>query len=260
MKWPSDIETLENELIDHIAALKKKFIDSYIPAQPEHTPDIFNHDVQAYCVLAHASFEHFIERVSICAVEEAVERWINKREASDLILALCTFYEKKIVHSPEKEQQETCFKLLKSAIESAKTSHSNAIFMNHGFSLEYLRKSLTPISVNVPKAAKFEASLKSLTDARGTFAHTLSKDANYFENKGRSKATKVMTPEGARDAVEDCLELCTNISEQVKNLFSVAVIDHSVREKFKLLRANCAKQMLVRNKSAKLRVPKNKQC
>jgi hypothetical protein len=214
-----ELEAHESELKSHIDELRRKFIDKYIPAQPNHSPDIFGHEVQAFCLLAHAAFEHFIEKISQYAGNLAVKTFIAENKVSYPLLTLCLFYQAPIEHSEEKISQESIYILVKKAAETAKKAHGVALFSNHGFSLGYLRRSLTPIGINIPKDARFESSLGTLTDARGTFAHTLSKGSNYFENKGRAKFPKILTPENARDSANDCQELCMLISQQLKGLF-----------------------------------------
>lgn len=230
-----EIEIHEKELKEHIIELRKKFIDGYIPAQPAHTPDIFGHEVQAFCLLAHAAFEHFVEKISLLASNQAVDNFVSKNSVSHPLLALSLFYKSSIEHAEEKQAQDSNFMLLKEAVETANKAHGKAIFLNHGFSLEYLRKSLTPIGVNIPKDPRFESSLKILTDARGSFAHTLSKGTNYFENKGRAKSPRILTPEDARDSASDCQELCISIARQVKLMFPQKA-QHLVEREARLLK------------------------
>ena len=54
-------------------------------------------------------------------------------------------------------------------------------------------------------------SLQKLADARGSFAHTMAKNAMYGEYK---KAKKSLAPEEARKLSEDCLVICEKIKNQ----------------------------------------------
>lgn len=229
MDWHNEIEIIEIELQEHINSLEKKFIQSYLPPKVEDTPDVFGHMVQAFCLLSHAAFEHFIERISQSMANYAIDNYICRSEVNSCLLSLCLFYKIDIQAAAEKDEQSTNLDLLRKALNEAKRIHGQAIFGNHGFSLEYLRKSLTPIGINIPKETRLESSLKVLTDARGTYAHTLAKGANYYEDKGKAKTPKILVPEDARSTAADCLELCLSISKQIKGMFPVAVVQPSLR-------------------------------
>lgn len=208
------IENLQDGLKANIAEIQKSFIEKYIPADPSHTPDVYQHDVKAYCILSHAIFEEFVEIISLEIMKNVADTWLNSRLLSDALLALCIFYNVGLVaEENEDETQDRAFDGLRAAIDRAKDAHSKAVFNNHGFSLKYLRKVLTPVAIDITSDAKYTNSLRILADARGSFAHTIAKSAFFTDSK---RAKRPMTPESARDVVSDCLELCLQISQDAR--------------------------------------------
>jgi hypothetical protein len=206
------IKVLEVDLATHLGKLEAKFIQGFFPVQPQHKPADYEHEVKAFCVLAHAAFEEYAEQVSMLIMRAAIDAWRTQREVTDPLISLCLFYKVEILHvDDEKQVQPTCFDLMRVALENAKALHSTAIHKNHGFSLKYLRAALTPVFINVPSRAKFDASLKTLAAARGSFAHGASRDASYSSTPQGRKADRSIAPEEARAVVADCLELCREI-------------------------------------------------
>lgn len=120
------------------------------------------------------------------------------------------YYKMTIELPDDKEDSTTCFNHVRLALEKCKEAHSKTLKDNHGFSLKYLRKLLTPVGINIPTGPELD-SLQKLADARGTFAHSRGKSAQYGEYK---KATKVLPPEEAAQIVIDCLSICRKIKEQ----------------------------------------------
>lgn len=114
----------------------------------------------------------------------------------------------------EKKAQEPSINLLRVVLEEAKIRHAKAIKDNHGFSLKYLRRILTPLFIDVPDDPPFPDSLKTLAEARGTFAHRAAVNAEYGEP---GHAQKPMTPETAREVVSDCLSLCESIAQRANS-------------------------------------------
>jgi hypothetical protein len=203
------VRSIYQALNKHVNALQKEFIAQFIPTKPEHTPKIFQHQVKAYCVLAHAAFEDFVEAISLKVMSESMEVWLNKRVCSDSLLALCAYHGVRIeCVEDENLPQQRVFDLLRVALKQAKKKHSDTLSNNHGFSLQYLRTILTPVGVNIPDDANLANSLRMLADARGSYAHTIAQLAEYTD---RTKAKKPLVPENARDIVSDCLALCEQI-------------------------------------------------
>lgn len=201
------------ELLDaleaEVSALEGKFLAQWVPVQPEHTPAEFQHDVKAYCVLAHAAFEEFVESISTLAATEARNAWLARKAYMGTLALLLAYNFKLSVVDKENESQERFFDQIRKGLDECIEKHSNALENNHGFSLKYLRSILTPVGIDVPEDPNWQSSLSELAEARGSYAHKIATGAMF----GRArKAQRPMTPEKARTAVLDCLELCKEVA------------------------------------------------
>lgn len=215
------IASLVEELVSHIADVRSKFLSPFLPANPTHKPSDYEHEVKAACVLSHAAFEEFVEKISLHVMEECLDRWHKKRQASDSLLALCLRYKLSIaVEDDEDKAQDRCFDLIRTALDEAKKKHSKQIDDNHGFSIKYLRAALTPVFINPPDDFKLVSSLKTLTAARGSFAHSASRNAEYSLNPRSSRAKSPLAPENAWEAIDDCLALCKEIARDAEQILA----------------------------------------
>lgn len=208
----TDFDALYSALNGEIAALKDRFITKFIPTNPEHTPADFEHDVKAFSVLSHAAYEEFVETISEALLVK-VEKDLLQMKTTLATACLLSSYGIKFQFSDSDDgDEETCFNRLRLAVEEAKRFHSKALKDNHGFSPKFMRKLLIPVGINMPSTSE-TASLKKLAEARGSFAHTMSKLARYGDYK---RANKVLTPEEAWESARDCLKICETITEKAK--------------------------------------------
>jgi hypothetical protein len=196
---------LKSILDEEIRVLDERFMKRWIPALPEHAPDEFQHDVKAFCVLAHAAFEEFAEDVSLIAVKNARDAWLAKKFSPATVALLGAYTFVLDISDDEDVAQERIFDQVRKALDAHIDRHSKSISSNHGFSLKYLRSMLLPVGIDIPDSVKHIASLRELADARGSYAHTRANRALYGQWK---RADRPMEPEKAKNAVYDCLELC----------------------------------------------------
>lgn len=197
----SDLNALYADLNSYITELDVKFIDRYLPANPATPPSDYEHDVRAYCVLCHAAFEDFIEKVAVDVASFAVSQWTIARKINDVIPALLTWHGAKMVIDDEKNAPEKKpFDYLRQLIDEAKSSFSRHVHNNHGVSVLYLRSLLLPVAIEIKPDVNLLNSLEKLADGRGSYAH-----------KGKVKS--VLAPEDAKRYVKDVLAIC----EDVKN-------------------------------------------
>jgi hypothetical protein len=214
------IARLVLELVSHITEVRSRFLSPFLPADPAHKPSDYEHEVKAACVLSHAAFEEFVEKISLHVMEECLDRWHKKRQASDSLLALCLRYKISVaVEDDEDKAQDRCFDQVRAALDEAKKKHSKQIDDNHGFSIKYLRAALTPVFINPPEDFKLVSSLKMLTAARGSFAHSASRNAEFSLNP-RSRAKSPLVPEKAWEAIDDCLALCKEIARDAEQILA----------------------------------------
>jgi len=210
------LNALYAELEAELSQLEGKFIAHYIPADPNHEPEAFEHDIKAYSLLAHAAFEEFVEAVSELLVSEVVRGMLSKKVSLSTISLLMSYRASIEIEEDESKDQDTVFKCVRKALDEAKNSHAKIIKDNHGFSLKYLRKILTPAGINVHDGPEVDA-IRRLADARGSFAHTVARQAKYGEYR-KVQAHKVFAPEDARNTVADCLKLCVKIRDQAAEI------------------------------------------
>src|SRR5262245_6354038 len=197
-----DVKTLYDDLKSHIDELAVKFVDKYIPADPNTPPAVYELDVKAYSVLCHAAFEEFIEDVVLTVADHSVNQWIMAKKHTDVIMALLSCHGAKLkIDQDEKSPEKKPFDYLRPLVEEAKATFSKEVKGNHGVSVLYLRGLLIPVAIEVTQNLNLLNSLKKLTASRGDYAH-----------KGRVKA--VLAPEDAKRYVSDVLDLCDDVRDK----------------------------------------------
>lgn len=207
------LSLLVSDLENHVAGLRGRFLAPFLPTDPAHRPQDYDHDVKAACVLAHAAFEEFVEQVSLHVMSKSLEKWQKDRHANNAVLALCLCHGVGIsVQENEDITQATCFDQLRLALDEAKKRHSKSINENHGFSIKYLRSALTPVFINPPDDVRLTQSLKTLTAARGSFAHSAARNAEFTQSNKTARIKSSLSPESASDAIADCVLLCKEIA------------------------------------------------
>ncbi|MGJ4941672.1 HEPN domain-containing protein [Bradyrhizobium sp. HKCCYLS1011] len=202
---------LSDELKRQIEQIELEFLSKFFPADPQDGPDKYHLHVKAYCLLAHAAFEEFVEKISIELMKGSIQHWYDTRGIAKPLLALCLFYDARLrIEESEEVEQDRHFDAIRTVLNEVKQAHSKAILDNHGFSLKYLRAIFTPVAVDVSLDLSLVDSLRTLADARGSYAHTAAELAHFTDRK---RATHPMTPEKAREIVGDCLKLCLKIAD-----------------------------------------------
>jgi|SRR5579872_1051472 len=198
----SDITTDYTELVSYIRDLDGKFINQFIPANPGTQPNDYEHDVRAYCVLCHAAFEDYIERVVLTVASHAVDQWITARKINDVIPTLLTWHGAKMkIDNNGKSAEQKPFDYLRPLVLEARSAFSNEVFKNHGVSILYLRNLLIPVAIEIKQDANLLNSLQKLADGRGSYAH-------------KGKRGTVIAPEYAKNYVQDVLAICDHVREK----------------------------------------------
>lgn len=211
----ADIDALFEKLKTEIGRLDEKFLTKWIPADPQTSPDDFEHDIKAYCVLSHAVFEEFVEELSLIGMEVSRNAWLSNQPTRGTFSLLISYGFQLAILEKEEEDQEPLFDQIRKGLDESKSKHSITLSNNHGFSLKYLRKILTPVGIDIPNEVKLLQSLKDLAEARGSFAHSQAQRAHYGKWK---QANRPMTPEQAKIAVADCLELCQKLASRLNSM------------------------------------------
>lgn len=208
----AQLDDLKNGLEAELSRLSQRYIAQYIPADPEHTPETFEYDVKAYSLLSHAAFEEFAESVSDLVMNKVVADIMTQRVTLSTVCLLMAYKQFLPIDPRDDEVSPSCFNIIRLALAESKAAHSKTIKDNHGFSIKYLRNLLLPVGINIPSGPEIDA-VKKLANARGSFAHTAAKRAEYGEYR---QATKVLTPEEAMNTVTDCLDVCVRIKNQAE--------------------------------------------
>lgn len=209
----ADLKQLFGNLSAEIVGLEKRFISKWIPADPTVPPEDFEHDVKAFCVLAHAAFEEFVEEISLVVMQAAKDAWLHQKFSKATVAMLLAYQSKLELIENEAEKQDRLFDQIRKRLDECAEAHSIALSKNHGFSLKYLRNILTPVAIDIPEDdIQMMSALRELTEARGSYAHSLAKQARYGQWK---RAGRPMVPETARDTVADCLKLCDELARRV---------------------------------------------
>jgi hypothetical protein len=201
------VEALYSELQDHLSELGKQFIDTFIPTDPSVSPSEYDHLVKAYCVLSHAALEDYFESVALRVMQRAFAEWLHNRKVTEALLTLACYYGLQLkIDEDERNAETTVFDYLRPILEEAKKRFSIDINANHGVSVKYLRKLLIPVGINVKQDVNQLNSIRQLAKERGTYAH-------------KKAAQKILSPEDAKQFVEDCLILCDDTrAKAVKKL------------------------------------------
>lgn len=210
----ADFDRLFSELKDEIESLKGKYITKFIPAKPEDTPEVFEHDVKSFCILAHAGFEEFLELVSEAILGGIAKDFLERKLSLATVSLLLTYGEKISFTDDESKPAQSCFDSIRISIDECKRKHAEALRENHGFAVKYMRRMLLPVGLNAPTDDVKLGSVRKLADARGSFAHSKAKNAMYGSYK---KANNPLTPEDALNIVDDCLGLCEGIRDAAKS-------------------------------------------
>lgn len=206
-------DQLFQDLKAETTKLRERYLKPYLPAQPEHTPDVFEHDVKSFCVLSHASLEEFVELISDEILSKVEKEFQSKKISLAAASLLLAYADRTVFSDDENSSMSSCFDAVRLALENCKVRHAKTIADNHGFSTKYLRKLLHPVGINTPNDEIKMSSVRKLADARGSFAHSTAKNAMYGEYR---KAKTPLTPEDASAIVNDCIDLCGLIRDSAK--------------------------------------------
>lgn len=209
----SKFDHLFTELKAEITRIEKRFLSRYFPVNPEQTSQDFEYDVKSYCILAHASFEEFLEMVAEEILSQVQAEFLTKKISMATAALLLTY----ATNWKQDEAGGTivaCFDAVRNAIDTCKKKHSITLKDNHGFDQKYMLKVLNPVGLNVPADEPKLNSVSKLASARGSFAHTRSKNAMYGDYK---RANTPLSPEDAKNYVSDCLHICEMIRDSANN-------------------------------------------
>jgi len=193
-----NLSPLYSELENNTRELEAKFLDKYLPAKPEDTPDIYRLEVSAFCVLLHSSLEHYFENLARKCTEFAVSQWIHNKGKTNCLISFCINFCSKIEFKSE-EFPLSVDRYINEQILSSKAKFLKDLEQNNGATQKYLSKILAPIGLEINSEVKLESSLEKIGEFRGDFAHKVEK-------------LKIPPPEDAKKLSSDCLLYCLELS------------------------------------------------
>ena len=195
----------------HIAELEGRFINQFIPVDPEIGPEEYEHFVKAYCLLSHAAIEEYIEEVALKVMKRSIDDWRNKKKLVNSLLTIIAYYGIRI-KVDEGEEETKIFDYLRKILDDANDKFSKDVEKNHGISISNLRNLLIPVGIDIKQDINLKDSLKKLSSERGVYAH--------YQKGDRKGAKKVISPENAKSYVGDCLLLCEDIKDKAMKIFN----------------------------------------
>ena len=204
------IDRLLKELGDNLKKIKKKFISVYLEEadpDPLSGPEVFELDVKAFCVFAHAFIEDYLERIALEVMERSVDEYIYKKKLiNPPLLTLVKWHNKGFnINNHEMEAEIKTFDVMKDALDKIKQNYSMLLNGNHGISKKYVRNIFIPLSIDISDNPDWNSALAKLANERGSYAHKM--------------VNRIINPQEANEIVEYCLEFCRDIGSKAKKLF-----------------------------------------
>lgn len=180
---------------------KERFIDPHLPAKPGIEPSSYELDVKAFCLLVHAAFEDYFEKMCLHLMQHAIDAWISSKTLTDTLLILLCHYGGSCAISDKDNQKELApFDYIRIVAGNVKQRFSKDIYDNHGISPRHLRSILLPVAIEFSPDPNTINSLVKLSLERGEYAH------HYI--------MRSLAPEDADKYVQDCLKLADNVKSQ----------------------------------------------
>ena len=192
-------------LEDHILELTFRYIEPHKDSLQR--PEEYNLDVHSFCILCHATFEEFLEDVTLYSIEK-IEHEFNTKPRKFSYATLCLLhFDEHQKNLGEKDWPDVFNDYLAERISARKSELSKyAMQENHGIDVKYLRKLLQPIGIGVPQNSRELSSLDSLKSIRGAYAHSY------------ARTIKPMAPEDAENVVYDVLEMVKSIKDKALDM------------------------------------------
>lgn len=207
-----------NENLNHLKGflddLKGRYLSGHL-ASTDVDPSIWDFDVRAYCVFAHAAFEQFFEELAAYAVTRIMEQWtsgllISKVTATSLIAIALYAGERKIkVITDEKDPQDSPLAQISDLLRNNAKELVTRLADNHGASLKYLRTLFIPLGIPVEPGPNASSGLSLLARSRGAYAHKRTPQHLEFATY------KPMEPKDALNATDDCFEFCRELANAI---------------------------------------------
>ncbi|HHH2394778.1 TPA: hypothetical protein ACPZCL_004694 [Klebsiella pneumoniae] len=179
----------------------------------DSTDEVFSLDVKSYLILLHAAIEDYIEGISVFTSNAACE--LFKNEGKITLPLMFLFAKSKSFKdrvSDKKLSEELHDSPRDFMVSSLGDINANAVagaIDNNGINVRYLNNLLQHYGINFDVSENDFISWKSLADYRGDYAHAV-----VFNHGKKPKATKLISPEDARDLGNDCIRFSEKIRDE----------------------------------------------
>ncbi|HHT0337011.1 TPA: HEPN domain-containing protein [Klebsiella variicola subsp. variicola] len=179
----------------------------------DSTDEVFSLDVKSYLILLHAAIEDYIEGISVFTSNAACE--LFKNEGKITLPLMFLFAKSKSFKdrvSDKKLSEELHDSPRDFMVSSLGDINANAVvgaIDNNGINIRYLNNLLQHCGINFDVSENDFISWKSLADYRGDYAHAV-----VFNHGKKPKATKLISPEDARDLGNDCIRFSEKIRDE----------------------------------------------
>ncbi|MHB7510430.1 HEPN domain-containing protein, partial [Klebsiella pneumoniae] len=179
----------------------------------DSTDEVLSLDVKSYLILLHAAIEDYIEGISVFTSNAACE--LFKNEGKITLPLMFLFAKSKSFKdrvSDKKLSEELHDSPRDFMVSSLGDINANAVagaIDNNGINVRYLNNLLQHCGINFDVSENDFISWKSLADYRGDYAHAV-----VFNHGKKPKATKLISPEDARDLGNDCIRFSEKIRDE----------------------------------------------
>ncbi|MCZ9536060.1 hypothetical protein K9I32_15175 [Klebsiella pneumoniae] len=186
----------------------------------DSTDEVFSLDVKSYLILLHAAIEDYIEGISVFTSNAACE--LFKNEGKITLPLMFLFAKSKSFKdrvSDKKLSEELHDSPRDFMVSSLGDINANAVagaIDNNGINVRYLNNLLQHCGINFDVSENDFISWKSLADYRGDYAHAV-----VFNHGKKPKATKLISPEDARDLGNDCIRFSEKIRDEALSSFGL---------------------------------------
>ncbi len=227
-----ELDKLYNDTVNYIEGLEKSYLTKYL-ADATASPNDYDLDVKSYCILCHAAFEEFVETIALKVMDNTIENFVTSHIISEPLVSLMHFKstgESYLNKAEEENKIEiiTSYDYIRNKLLEIKERFSKEIFNNHGVSLKYIKQLLMPVAIDIPNDPNLLNSLKKLANERGAYADKL---------RDKGSIRKSISPENAKEFVEDCIKLCIDLLKKANvktgNAKALASGNQSKKERIK---------------------------
>ncbi|EPY7124145.1 HEPN domain-containing protein [Klebsiella michiganensis] len=212
MDYSVDIMKAFDTLVRVNTTLYNRYILPHIGVV-DSTDEVFSLDVKSYLILLHAAIEDYIEGISVFTSNAACELFKNEGKITLPFIFLFakskSFKDRVSDKKLSEELHDSPRDFMVSSLGDINSIAVVGAIDNNGINVRYLNNLLQHCGINFDVSENDFISWKSLADYRGDYAHAV-----VFNHGKKPKATKLISPEAARDLGSDCIRFSEKIRDE----------------------------------------------